>query len=393
MYGDAKNLPTEGERKAMAKWALASESRAKISDALTIAQSLPKIRVKSTDFDRDPWLLNVRNGILDLKAGTFLPHDHRALCSKIAGASYDDTSTAPWWEEFLSTIFNQDVDLIGFVQRAVGYSLTGITDSQALFFAYGAGANGKTTFFEILRLLFKDYYQKAPGELLLLKRSESVPADVARLRGVRLAVLAEIEGGRKLNESKAKDLSGGDTIVARHLYGNFFEFQPSHKVWMYGNHKPIVTGTDYGLWRRIHLIPFAITIAEDKQKPMGELLEHARREMSGILNWCIEGLVGWKHRGLAVPDVVKAATGVYREESDTVAQFIAECCNLTGQVSSSDLYEAYQTWSGTGAMSWRVFQDTLKGRGFQIRVGHYKKRFWQGVSLSVERVEQVECLL
>ncbi|MCX6141991.1 MAG: phage/plasmid primase, P4 family [Ignavibacteriales bacterium] len=201
--------------------------------------------------------------------------------------------------------------------------------------------------------------------------------------------MAEIEGGRKLNESKTKDLSGGDTVVARHLYGHFFEFQPSHKVWMYGNHKPIVTGTDYGLWRRMHLIPFTVTIPEEGRRPMGELLAHAQKEMPGILNWAVEGLLDWKSRGLVVPNIVKAATGLYREESDTVAQFVSECCNLAGEVPSRDLYEAYQAWAGSGVMSWRAFQERMKEKGFQLRVGPCKKRFWSGVSLSVEHLEHL----
>ncbi len=387
MYADAESLPTETERKAAAKWALASESRARISDALTVAQSHKRIRSVSTDFDRDPWLLNVQNGILDLKGGTFLPHDHRMLCSKIAGVSYNEQAESSWWDSFLRVIFNGDEEMIGFLRRAVGYSLTGTTDSQALFFAYGSGANGKTTFFETLRLLFGDYFQKAPSELLLLKRSEAVPADVARLRGVRLVILSEVERGRRLNESKLKDLTGSDTVTARHLYGEWFEFQSSHKLWMFGNHKPVVTGTDHGLWRRLHLIPFTVTIPENEQKPMSDLLIKASKEMSGILNWCLEGLEDWKRKGLAVPDAVKTATEGYREESDTVQQFLSESCGTAGEVSSNALYEAYQAWVGNGAMSSRVFMETLKAKGYLMRVGAYKKRIWQGISLSVEGVE------
>jgi putative DNA primase/helicase len=381
IYMDAASLSTEEQRSKMARWAIASERRTRISDALILAQSLPGIRTKSTDFDANPWQMNLQNGILDLRGGTMLPHDPRDLCSKIGGTSYDGNAKAPWWDDFLKVIFDGDSELINFVQRAVGYCLTGVTDAQALFFAYGSGANGKSTFFEILRLLFGDYYQKAPSELLLMKRSEGVPADVARLCGVRLAVLAEIAGGKKLNEAKAKDLSGNDTVVARHLYGSFFEFAPTHKIWMYGNHKPVITGTDHGIWRRLLLIPFTVTIQEDKRKPMRELLASAQREMPGILNWCLEGLEGWKRFGLDVPAAVRTATDGYREESDLIQEFLDECCERQGEICTVELFERFQSWAGKSTMSQRMFLQAVKAKGYPVRIGSYKRRYFVGISI------------
>jgi putative DNA primase/helicase len=381
IYVEASCVESEGDRKKLGTWALQSESRKRILDGLALAQALPSIRTTTDRFDADPWLLNLSNGTLDLRGGTFLQHDHRRLCSKMAGPKYVPSADCPWWSAFLNRIFGGDQELVAFYQRAIGYCLTGTTGEQVLFFAYGSGANGKTTGFEIFRMLLGDYLQRAPSELLLLRRGDGIPLDVARLQGSRLVVCSEIEAGRRLNESRVKDLVGGDTLVARFLFGNFFEFTPTHKLWLFGNHKPVVTGTDLGIWRRILLIPFQVTIPESERRPMAELLDRAHAELPGILNWALEGLEEWKRGGLQVPAGVRRATDAYRAASDTVQNFIDEACQPTGEVGTKDLYSAFQTWAGSTSISSRAFLESVKERGYILRAGAYRARYVQGLSL------------
>lgn len=384
IYSEAEKLSESEDRKRLAKWATDSESLNRRWAAEATARGIGGIGIISTDLDADPWLLNVQNGVIDLKSTAFLPHDHRYLCSKLAGGAYREGATAPWFESFVARIFDGNADLIEFVRRAVGYTLTGVTDSQAVFFAYGSGANGKSTFLEIIALLLGEYYRKAPSDLILLKRSDASGAtpDLAGLRGVRLVVLQEIEAGRRLHESRLKDLTGGDTITARHLYGEPFQFRASGKLWLYGNHRPVVSGTDHGLWRRLFLIPFTVTIPEGERKPMGELLRNARAELPGILNWALRGLADWRDGGLAPPEIVRAATSSYQHESDSIGLFVEECCSQSGEISNGELFAAYRDWAGRSDISVRAFTDRLKDRGYTIRIGPSKRRIWNGISLA-----------
>ena len=318
-------------------------------------------------------LLNCPNGTLDLQTGRLLKHDRADLLTKRIEVKYDSNAECPRWLAFLNRIMDGDQELILFLQRAVGYTLTGGVAEQCLFFMLGTGRNGKSTFIETLLALLGDYGQKAPTEMLMFKgNGGGIPNDLARLPGARLVVAAEVEQGRRLAESTVKDLTGGDTITARFLRQEFFDFTPTHKVWMYGNHKPVIKGTDEGIWRRIHLIPFAVQIPVSEQDP--NLKAKLAEELPGILAWAVRGCLDWQKHGLSVPESVKEATADYRAEMDVVSAFIEECCT-TGQnhyAKWKELYAAYTDWcnvNGERAESGKRFGNTLTERGYKADNG------------------------
>ena len=240
-------------------------NRNRISNVLKIAESwLPTSTWK---FDRDPLKLNLANGIYDLNSNKLLEHSYKHWCLKQAPVTFDKNAAAPHWDNFLNTIFGGDQELIRFVRQAVGFSLSGLSDLQALIFCYGSGANGKSTFFGVLRKLLGDYYQGIQVETLLSKTFQPTtePYELARIKGARIVVSDEVPEGRKLNESRVKSLTGGDQIHARNPHEKPFSFDPTHTLWMFGNHKPVISGMDHGIWRRIYLVPFTVTISEEQK--------------------------------------------------------------------------------------------------------------------------------
>jgi putative DNA primase/helicase len=378
IYKTASSLETEAERKGAAKWALQCESRSKMTDALALVKNLPKIRSRSVDFDRDSLLVNCPNGTLDLRRNTFRPHIHNDLLTKSLNVEYNDTARCKWWEGFLAEIFDGDAELISFIQRSAGYALSGLTDEQYLWFLHGGGMNGKTSFVKILSMIVGSYHQNAPANMLLLRKGDNASNDIARVHGARLVICQEIEAGRRLAEGQVKSLTGGDRMTARFLYGEYFEFEPTHKLWLIANHKPIVVGTDEAIWRRVLLIPFEKQIKPDKRRPLGELIAEARKEGPGILNWLIEGWAAYKAEGLKIPERVRLASKAYREESDSLEQFLQQCTKEGGQVSSSALYQAFKEWAGP-VISQRAFFSSMQERGVEIQ--GKRPRYWQGISL------------
>jgi len=325
IYAEAANIQDKESRKALGKWAQSSETARKKRDMIFLASADQSITIDTEKLDSNPWLFNVLNYTLDLSSGEPEPkahdqHDYLTMCAPV---NYDPDAKCPKWEKFLLEIFDDHEDLISFIERAAGYSLTGDISEQCLFFCYGTGKNGKTVFLETLKMLMGDYADKASSEMIIMQRYNTIPSDIARLNGKRLIITSEIEENRRLAESKVKDLTGGDTIVARKMYGDWFEFSPTHKLWIYGNHKPIIHGDDTGIWRRMKLIPFTITIPETKRVPMSKLLDTFKKESSGILNWVLQGYMEYCERGLPEPEAVKSATNAYRSEMDIIGQFIS----------------------------------------------------------------------
>ena len=387
IYAEAANVADDDARKEIAKWAMRSEARQRIDAMIDLAQSEKGVAVLAEALDSDPWLLNVANGVLDLRTGQLMPHERAVLATKLAPVLYDQGARCPTWLAFLNTIMAGNRDLISFLQRAIGYSLTGLVSEQVLFFAHGTGANGKSTFTETLAAMLGDYAQKAPRGLLTMKpgQADGVPNDIARLPGARFVVSNEVEEGRRLAEAQVKDLTGGDTLTARFMRGEFFEFSPTHKLWVYGNHKPVVRGTDEGIWRRIRLIPFEVAIPGDKQDH--KLPAKLRAELPGILAWAVQGCLDWQRDGLGTPAEVKAATEAYRAEMDVIAEFLAESCVMTpnAEATKTALYAAYQTWcesSGERSLSKIAFGRRIKERGIaEGTTGRMKDRAWLGVGL------------
>lgn len=274
--------------------------------------------------------------------------------------------------------------MIRYLQKAVGYSLTGDTGEQVLFFLYGTGANGKSVFLNVLQELMGDYAQQAPASLLMAK-SEGIPNDVARLKGARFVATIETEEGKRLAENLVKQLTGGDTVSARFLRQEYFEFKPECKLWMASNHKPIIRGSDYGIWRRIHLIPFTVTIPPENRDR--RLPDKLRAELPGILRWAVDGLRIWLEEGLTPPLKVQAATEEYREDMDSIGTFLSECCvtEPTAKVPVRTLYETYVRWcqeNGETPMKQRMLGKRLKERGFQQEKSTGGRMAWYGLRLS-----------
>ena len=299
---------------------------------------------------------------------------------------FDPDAECPIFLAFLERVMAGNCALIAFLQRAVGYSLTGLTGEQVLFLLYGLGANGKSTLLEILRALLGDYAQQTEFSTFLVRKQDGVRNDLARLRGARFVSAVEMEGERRLSEALVKQLTGGDTISARFLFSEFFEFLPAFKLWLAANHKPEIRGTDHAMWRRVRLIPFTVTIPDDAQDK--SLPAKLRAELPGILAWAVRGCLQWQANGLDAPDEVTRATEDYRAEMDVLGDFLAErCIDESGtHVLAADLYGAYRLWSeqnGAEAISGVAFARRLTERGFtRVRVGKKQARGYGGLRLT-----------
>lgn len=375
-------------RAALIKHSRQTEAEGKRKSMVTTARSEPGIPVLPEKLDRDKWLFNVLNGTLDLRTGKLHPHRRADLITKVAPVKYDPDVFYPTWWEFLKQITAGSDELMDFLQKAVGYALTGSTREQCIFFLYGLGANGKSTFLDVIQTLLGDYAKRAAMETFLVKKFQPIPNDLADLRGARLVSGVEAEAGRRLAESLIKELSGGDAIKARFLYTEFFSFKPEFKLFLAVNHKPIIRGTDHAIWRRIRLIPFTVQIPEEQQDK--NLPQTLKEELPGILNWAIEGCMKWQNDGLTPPQAVQEATLGYREEMDLLGDFIASRCVVAPGASalSSELYKVYTEWAEESGekrpLSQTAFGISLTERGFVSGRGTGGKMVRAGIGLLVE---------
>lgn len=341
------------------------------------------VPITNSELDRKHHLLNTPGGIVNLKDGVLYPCDPEQYITMSVKCTPAETSDCPRWKQFLEEIFCGDADIIRFIQKAVGYSLTGVASEQCVFFLHGNGSNGKSTFVEILRHLFDSYATNVQAESIMMrgKASGSASSDIARLTGVRFVTSAEPSEGMKINEGLLKQISGEDLVTARKLYGNEFEFTPRFKLWMSTNHKPIIRGTDEGIWRRIRMIPFnASFTGSHKDRNLKYKLV---KELPQILRWAIEGCLLWQKEGLVPPRSIQQATDSYRAEMDVVSAFLEACC-VTGQgeEKSSRLYSAYCKWAEINneyRMSNTKFGVEIKKRFECVRT--MNGWFYKGVSL------------
>lgn len=335
--------------------------------------------------DRYKMALNTPSGIINLKNGDVKAHNPEYYFTKITSVDCAEAADCPRWLAFLDDIFAGDKDLIRYIQKAVGYSLTGSTAEQCAFFLYGTGRNGKSTFIDVIRDVFGDYAANIQPETIMVKSSQSnaINSDIARLKGARLVTSVEPNEGVRLNEGLLKQLTGDDTVTARKLYSEEFEFKPEFKLWMATNHKPIIRGTDTGIWRRIHMIPFDVQIPEDKVDK--NLTHKLKAEMTGIFKWCIDGCLMWQREGLQMPAAVLKSVREYRREMDVISVFIEDKCTLEGTVQASTLYAAYVSWADSNneyCMSNTKFSTELAKRFEKVRGKNYN--FFNGISLSKE---------
>ena len=305
-----------------------------------------RVPVAPNEFDIDKTLLNVSNGYIDLASGELHDHDITKLFSKEANVEYSDKAGCDEWIKFLDQIFDHNQELIDYVQTAVGYSMTGSIKEQIMFILYGNGRNGKSVFLETISNILGTYAKTIQASSIMVKQNNSGPnSDIARLAGARLVTSSEPNEGLRMDEGLVKQLTGGDKVVARQLYGKEFEFEPEFKLWLATNHKPIIRGTDDGIWRRIRLIPFTVQIPDDQVDK--DLKYKLARESIGILNWAVDGALKWQQHGLHTPEIIKGASEGYRKEMDVISAFIDEMCD-TGeqyQVKSSELYQTYKQWA------------------------------------------------
>lgn len=366
---------------AAVKWAISSQQETRLRAMLEVAASEPGIALAADDFDRDPFLLACGNGTLDLRTGKLRAHDPADLISLGNEIDYDPDAACPLWQKFLHEVFDGDAELVSYIKRVIGYMLTGDSREQVVFVFHGAGCNGKGTLIERVKLLLgKGLGETAPFETFTRTRADRGPRnDIARLHRSRMVVASESGAGHKLDEAVVKNLSGSDTIAARFLYGEFFEFKPQFKIVLVSNHKPQVDGDDDAIWRRIRLIPFHVSFLERKDLELSDKLE---RELPGILTWAVQGCLEWQRDGLGSVASVTEATREYRAEEDTLGAFLDDRCTPSGTVISAELREAYEAYCvelGEKPLAANVLGRQLRKRGIQPKAGRI--RTYQGISL------------
>jgi putative DNA primase/helicase len=376
------------DKNSIFRHAKRSQSKAAIEAMIWLTRSEPGVPMSLTDFDADGWLFNVSNGTINLRTGQLQPHRREDLITNLADIAFDVGASCELWDAFLRRVTDGNDELYGYLRRFVGYLLVGNTSEQALHFLFGLGANGKSVFCEILMRLLGEYAIAVSPDLIMLKRHGGIPNDVARLRGVRAALMNETTQGARFDESKLKDLTGGDTLTARFLHQEFFDFAPTHRIVIRGNHKPTISGTDEGIWRRLRLVPFTVTIPEDERDY--QLLAKLQAELPGILNWAIAGCLEWRRDGLKPPAIITDAVRAYREESDTLGRFIEECCEVRplAQVKSSVFLQRYREYSeraGERAASHKELPAEMQRRGFE-----WKRTKTGGMFLGIKFAEADE---
>lgn len=379
------------------KWAKQCEKRAIRMNS--IKDMIPLVPATREEFDTHPFLLNVNNGIINLKNGELSLHDRKLMMTNIANVEYAEGAECPEWKKFLESIFlngkgETDYELIRFIQKMIGYALTGDISEQVMFFLVGGGRNGKSTFINIIKNLLGDYGKQTNSDTFIQKRNESgINNDVARLAGSRFVSAVESEQNQKLAESTVKQITGGEPIMARFLRQEFFEFLPEFKVFFTTNHKPIIQGVDEGIWRRIRMIPFDVTIAkEDIDRKLPEKLS---LEMSGILNWAIEGCLLWQKEGLEEPESIKLANKKYKEEMDILEPFIVDVCflNPLAKIEAKDLYNSYTSWCasvGESGIGNRTFYRVMETKGIKRERGTGNKFFLHGIGLQKDAEQYIE---
>jgi putative DNA primase/helicase len=334
------------------------------------------------EWDADPWLLNTPGGVVDLKSGRKRANDRADRMTKITTAT--PGGDCPQWMAFLSDITGGDVDLQVYLQRMVGYCLTGVTSAHALFFLYGTGANGKSVFANVISTILGDYAATASMDTFVETRGDRHPTDLAGLRGARFVTAIETEQGRRLNESKVKAITGGDKISARFMRQDFFEYTPQFKPVIVGNHKPAIRNIDEAMKRRMHMIPFTVTIPPERRD--GRLTEKLLAERDGILAWAVAGCLAWQRDGLKPPACVVSATEEYFEAEDALGRWLDERCVREPNAKSltAELFTDWKQWAesaGEFIGAQRRFSDLLITRGIEKWRNGMGARGFQGIGL------------
>lgn len=386
--GGDEDKAKKGE--SMLKWARASSKAAALRAMLSLAQSEDPIAAAPDMFDRDPFVLNVLNGTIDLRSGQLHPHRQTDMLTRLAPVEYNPKASCPQWDKFLARVL-PDEDVRTFVQRFIGYALTGDVGEQLLAFMYGLGANGKSVLLDVILALLGDYGCRAAPDLVLAKQGEAHPTEVADLEGRRMVVCSEIEQGRAWAESLIKRVTGDTTIKARHMKQDFYEFRATHKLVIAANIRPTVRGTDEAIWRRMRLVPFDVTIPP-AERDRGLVARLVATESRGILAWAVAGCLAWQRDGLGAPAAIDKATADYREEQDLLGLWIAEECVVVPGVfaSTTALYGSYSAWcerTGRHAWSREAMRARLVGRPGIATKNTNTARGFEGIGLVARQPE------
>jgi len=392
---EAKRTRDKELKREIERFAKKCESKAKTNSMSYMAQALhePKmIPVLEENLDENPWLLNVENGTIDLNKQSIHTHKKDDLLTKKATAKYDPNAACPKWIQFLNDIMEDDQEKIYYLQQIAGIALTGTVSQQAFFLFFGNGANGKSTFIQVLQGLLADYGASAEFSTFLAQRNKNGPRDdLYVLRGVRLVTAVEPNKGQRLDESFIKSVTGGDTIKARPLFGEYIEFTPQFTLILAANDKPIIKGQDKGIWRRVKLIPFKVSIPPERRiDDFHRIL--LQEESSGILNWCLQGYFNYRKHGLVEPKSVTEAVEEYKDDMDIIGQFIRDHINLTRKeedlISKDELYKKYCDWADNSGIKGKVKKQTLSkdliSRGWQetrTKISGERRRCWTGIQL------------
>jgi len=381
---DARAAQVEKLRSRIAKL----RSKSYLGNVADLAKS--QAATKATDFDQHPHLFCLQNGVIDFASGVFREHRPGDMLTHRAPYGFEPEATCPGWLRFLDFAFSSDHELIAYLARVTGYMLTGYVDKDALFFHYGKGANGKSTYTGVMQMLLGEMSTTIGIEALLAKQADNnFDYKKAMLEGKRVAFTDEIPENRVLSDSAVKALVGGDMITARRPYEKPYNFAPTHKLILVGNHKPEIKGTDHGIWRRIHLIPWLNTIPEAQRRPRHEIHAEMRAELPGIFNWALRGFLDMAEGGgLRPPEVVMAATKDYQTDSDQLARFLDERTEpaLMAEVLASKVLKAYMAWCEDAGeipryRSARKLIGAMREKGHQFRTNGDKVAVLQGVSL------------
>lgn len=379
-----KVFPQDQARgKQLITHAMKAHDLSRLEAMLKMAASEPGMTINIQEIDSNPWLLGVLNGVIDLKSGSLLVNDPSMLITRRCLASYDRNAQCPRWMQFLNEVFSADLETIETIQRALGYTLTGSVKEEVLFICHGFGSNGKSVFNNVIASIMGDYACVAPTSLLTVRRDgdASPRNDLASLVGSRYVAINELQSGDRLDEQLVKLLAGRESISARFLHKEFFEFIPTFKPWLRTNHKPIITGDDDGIWRRLVLIAFTQQFTGAQRDPYLE--EKFMAERNGILAWIVEGALKWQQDGLRLSPAIRQDCASYRKDSDLLGEFIGEICVVgsADRIEQSDLYFRHQIWcqsNGVKAMTKASFTRRLAERGY-CEARSNGKRYYNGL--------------
>ncbi|MDI1241841.1 MAG: phage/plasmid primase, P4 family [bacterium] len=359
-----------------------SNNAAGIRAFLELSKS--ELTVNSEDLDRDHYLLNTLSGTIDLKTGECRKHDPTDYLTKLCPHRFNPDADCSTWLEFLETIL-PDESVRNYLRKAIGYSLTGVVRERAFFICYGFGRNGKSVFIDTISKLLGDYARNTTADSLMKKQTGSIPNDVARLKGARFVTTAETDEGRQLHESLIKSLTGGDKITARYLFNEYFDFYFEGKLWLATNHKPVIKDQSNGMWDRVKLIPFSVTIPPQQAIDKDELVSLLLGEAAGLLAWAVAGCLEWqRERRLITPEAIELEIAKYKYEQDSIAQFLEEKTEPGEyfQIENGELFEAYRDYckqNNEYEFTHRRFSQKLVERGFtQTR---QSKRYWNGLRI------------